>query len=497
MTPNKKNKNKIIKWTIIISLIIVIIFFGISFDSFTATTQNTNSYSSFVGQAYKASAKMKEIDMYSIKNIKQSSTQTSQSCKETDNIGIVPTGFQPFIHGKITFQELVKQTQGVDKKSTSKFITTTLSDNCKDFQYLIEYSCDNYVPKSLYKISEKLYSVVKCDYGCSQQFGKCNTQPSCDNKVKDSDELAVDCGGESCKPCPNQQFCKDSDGLNYETKGFATVEVDNNDKKEKMPIDDYCKENILYEQACTINGYKEEQYDCIKKGYEKCEDGRCTGKENCVDSDIHGDFADDCYGSLGTFIFFGGGLNENFCDNNKSSTSDFTSYKIINCDESEICYGYKQICKAKTDLFCYKTYNFGIVKKEYYIEGDTCIYQEKKTEEEKVTFDACRDSYFVISDGSLDKLYVVKILNWKSLQKDQGAIEFQFNFNVNKYVKINEQETKYVSQEKKSFPFTDGKETTFEYEGIKFILIIDTQKKSIFFKDLGDYPQELQNIQCS
>ncbi|MBI5392472.1 hypothetical protein HZA96_01260 [Candidatus Woesearchaeota archaeon] len=523
--PTKNNQT--IKWTIIISLIILIIFLGISYDSF-APTSTTTGYS-FVAQAYKIPEKIKEIDRASIKNLKQ----TSPYCKETDNIGIVPTGFQPFIFGKITFQELIKQTQGINKKSSSEFITSTLSDNCKDFQYLIEYNCDNYNPKSLYKISEKLYSVVKCDYGCNQQFGKCNTQPSCDNKVKDGDELVVDCGGKICKPCQNQQFCEDSDGSNYENKGFAVVELNNNGKKEKTPIDDYCKENILYEQECAINGYKEEQYDCAANGYKKCEDGKCVEKANCIDSDDGDNIyipgavkawdikspediifnQDYCYGEKNPYNVFGSivqqvSCNEKTedplvvcinkevcitkdpCNNNNNNNNELCATDIICFSGDKDCY-YAGACKSKQDLFCYKS---NIPQKEYYLENSSCSYKEEETDDGKTTIEECQEIYFIISDGTFDKLYKVKILNWPL---KTNTIQLQFIFNVLKTETQFNGDIKYIDQEIKSFPFIDGKETIFEYEGIKFTLLIDTQKKFIFFKDLGEYPPELQNIQCS
>ncbi|MBI5393552.1 hypothetical protein HZA96_06820 [Candidatus Woesearchaeota archaeon] len=241
---SSKQKNRFI---IIIFLIIALLIIG-----FISENSGWSKGFSFVGQAYKG-------------NMKQLKRINSPSCAETDANMIQQ---EEYVNGKITFLETVYTVDAAKKKKVAVTQTTTLTDACKDKTFLQEFSCKNYSSDvkgnaDLYKVSSKLSSFIKCKYGCDTKKGACNTAASCNNKVKDGDEEDVDCGGKSCKACTSKQFCEDLDGLNYENKGFVTIEVDNAGKKEKMPIDDKCKdEKLLLEQACDVNGYVEKEYDC-------------------------------------------------------------------------------------------------------------------------------------------------------------------------------------------------------------------------------------------
>ena len=138
-------------WRIMFLIIVVllILFIGYSFDNGMQKTED------MVGKAIELFAKQDQKENQLQKQIKP-------SCKESDIVVAANTGFNPFIRGKIEYY-------GVESIHLNQVITKT--DHCKNKQELIEYSCDNYNQNN-----QELFSVVNCELGCDEQFGKCKTE---------------------------------------------------------------------------------------------------------------------------------------------------------------------------------------------------------------------------------------------------------------------------------------------------------------------------------
>ncbi len=250
---NKKRDVSLFVFAIItIIAILLISFLAGAFQSFFL-----KSNAEFVGQAYRS--RFDKINL--------------PTCSDTDYTGaakpkLSQNTFNPFKFGTITYDELVKE----NGKSIIK--EKTEPDVCKDKIHLKEWSCQNYNSNNLVHITDKLWSIYACNFGCDEKNGNCFTEQNCNDGVKDGDETGIDCGGKSCKACPEKQFCEDSDGLDYFNTGVVTAQAEitdesNKENKEKVYLHDYCKKEIqgnptmfLEEQVCNDKGPAEVEYDC-------------------------------------------------------------------------------------------------------------------------------------------------------------------------------------------------------------------------------------------
>ena len=219
---HKNNESKEFKqknhFKLILIILIIIVFLSIGF----LTNKSSDSNSMFLYQSSDLSGEA----------FKARGITRVAPCSDTDSKALN----EIYQHGTISFIEKVN-------KISDKTIKKIETDVCKDHRFLLEWSCANYNSKNNLDVSSKLMKAVDCKHGCNKQKSACNLYPTCDNKIKDGDETDIDCGGGKCKLCPSQQFCEDSDALNFENKGFITVEVDVNGQKQKQPIDDYCKKD--------------------------------------------------------------------------------------------------------------------------------------------------------------------------------------------------------------------------------------------------------------
>ncbi len=192
------------------------------------------------------------------------------------------TGDQYFINNKLS----------VDKNCVF------FEDNCKDKNFLLEGTCNNY-KNNIKDPSSTIYKGVYCSFGCDE--GKCIK--GCFDGKLDQDEELVDCGG-VCKVCQEQfmQKCsnqiKDDDEEDIDCGGICKP----------------CKEKVkkIYPNHCFdfIKNFDETAIDCggscitcdaldpncsdgYKDGFETNID--CGGKkcqpclppgEGCTDSDL-------------------------------------------------------------------------------------------------------------------------------------------------------------------------------------------------------------------
>ncbi|MBI3032976.1 hypothetical protein HYY69_05870 [Candidatus Woesearchaeota archaeon] len=298
-------------------------------------------------------------------------------------------------------------------------------------------------------------------------------------------------------------ICQDTDGgsdsfKKGSTKGFSkdwNYLLEGEDKcltgKEILETSpELVSEEISPEKIYVLEHYcnKEEKFigayiEC-KNG---CTNGACNEEMICTDSDggkdIHTRGEVEVNPKNGPKIY---GADHDYCDNKNNpgfyllntgveerscKTLNTDDTEMIDCNSNEICDNGK--CQLKTELFCYSKDEKGNMNKVYYLEGDTCNNSYN-----------CNGDSFIISKGTYTDLYKAFINSVNGYAK---TLQITFNDNKKPAAK---------GLDIKKFSFDDAKETTFEYQGIKFTLVIDTKKKSIFFKDLGTYPKELQNIQC-
>ncbi len=292
-------------------------------------------------------------------------------------------------------------------------------------------------------------------------------------------------------------------------KGIDVIKSIGSDEAAKIGIKAYnwylnewfCKNNgvavepfHLCPAGCS-NGACEEAI-CIDedKGKNKYDSGKTVLKSKKTNQEV--DWGSDrCFLNMGTkevtINFLGGQLSESYCE-----SSEVKEQPIV-CSNNEICsFG---LCVQKEKLFCYQKNNAISPLKGYYLENDKCSYTKKEYKGTTYEIDECGsvNMEFIISDGTFENMYIVKILNWQLTKPPvNNEIKFGFYSNLNQQSLTGDISLNIHDYQEKTFPFNDGKETTFDYKGIKFTLVIDTNKKSIFFKDLGQYPKELQTIQC-
>ncbi|MBI5392511.1 hypothetical protein HZA96_01455 [Candidatus Woesearchaeota archaeon] len=113
----------------------------------------------FAGKAFEFFAKHEKKE-----NQQQKQIESFESfCKESDTVTTANTGFNPFARGNIEYSEK----NSLDSSSAINNVITK-TDHCKNKLKLIEYSCDNYKQKG-----QELFSIVDCEFGCDEQFGKC------------------------------------------------------------------------------------------------------------------------------------------------------------------------------------------------------------------------------------------------------------------------------------------------------------------------------------
>ena len=240
------------------SFVIIVVFaiLAILFISYLAGAFSSFSFQSgaeFVGQAYHG--RLDKIQL--------------PTCSDTDYIGaakpkVNQNTFNPNLFGKITYSELVTE----NGKAIVK--VKTEPDACKDKIYLKEWSCQNYDPKNLVHITDKLWKMYQCPFGCDVKNGVCINGQNCNDGIKNGDETGTDCGGKTCKACPVKNNCKDSDGSDYFGKGTVTTDgVDESGNPIKASFNDYCKKDaqgnstmLLEEQVCNDKGAAESEYDC-------------------------------------------------------------------------------------------------------------------------------------------------------------------------------------------------------------------------------------------
>ena len=152
---------------ILVVMVLLILFLGYyTFDDNKTGVQETED---IIGKAF--------YDFQQETASKQFSNQGS--CFETDEIKAVPTGFNPFQRGQITFLNLKNNdNNNAFNSNNNAFETISKTDHCKDPYNLIEFSCDQYAKAMDYTDTEdKLWSSISCKHGCNNQLGKCNNEP--------------------------------------------------------------------------------------------------------------------------------------------------------------------------------------------------------------------------------------------------------------------------------------------------------------------------------
>ena len=152
---------------IVLMLIIVLIVVFVAYyqDGSQRSFKNTEdiSYTADAGSDFAGKA----LFMYD----KKFSTHKAGSCTETDTVSAVPTGYNPFIRGEIRYSYFQNDQDGRNPQE----MKIMKVDHCKNKQVLIEFNCDNYASVSL-QSAPILWTEVNCDYGCDEEFGKCNNQ---------------------------------------------------------------------------------------------------------------------------------------------------------------------------------------------------------------------------------------------------------------------------------------------------------------------------------
>ncbi len=264
---NTAKKQRVFVLLVCVTFILFLLFFG--FYSFADHLTLFQKGESFVGQAYHS--RLDKIQL--------------PTCSDTDYIGaakqkVNQNTFNPNLFGKITYSELVKE----NGKAIVK--VKTEPDACKDKINLKEWSCQNYDPKNLVHITDKLWKMYQCPFGCDTKNGNCFSEQNCNDGVKNGDETGIDCGGKNCKACVVKQFCEDSDGLNFSNKGFTTTEIKNeNGTLENITITDSCADAFtVVENGCNEKGYIEQQQNCFSLNA-TCIDGACMHTDKCIETD--------------------------------------------------------------------------------------------------------------------------------------------------------------------------------------------------------------------
>jgi hypothetical protein len=144
-------------WRIIFLIIVVllILFIGYSFDNNMRQTEN------LAGKAIELLFKHEQKE----NRVQQKISESEQFCEESDVIHSLNTGFNPYERGYIKYNNR----DSLNKKSNDSNLVIIKTDHCVNKRKLIEYSCDNYL-----KQGQELFSTIICEFGCNEQFGKCN-----------------------------------------------------------------------------------------------------------------------------------------------------------------------------------------------------------------------------------------------------------------------------------------------------------------------------------